>query len=87
MIQYRYMAITATGKKRRGTLSAESPRAARAQLCEQQLTLISLKPDTGTSAHRQRLRYPGGVPRTIFVVATWCYSLANYQHWLQRRYR
>lgn len=45
MIQYRYLAVTDKGKKCRGTLSAESPRAARAQLLGQQLTPISLTPE------------------------------------------
>lgn len=45
MIQYRYLAVTDKGKKCRGMLSAESPRAARAQLLGQQLTPISLTPE------------------------------------------
>ncbi|ENA1776606.1 type II secretion system inner membrane protein GspF [Yersinia ruckeri] len=49
MMQYRYLAVTDKGKKCRGTLSAESSRAARAQLREQQLTLISLTQESSTS--------------------------------------
>ncbi|MGH1595764.1 type II secretion system inner membrane protein GspF [Yersinia proxima] len=46
MIQYQYLAVNDNGKKCRGTLSAESPRAARAQLLGQQLTPISLTPES-----------------------------------------
>lgn len=46
MMQFRYLAISAEGKKCRGTLSAESSRAARAQLHEQQLTLINMTAET-----------------------------------------
>lgn len=42
MMQFRYLAVSVSGKKCRGKLSAESSRAARAQLLEQQLTLISI---------------------------------------------
>ncbi|WP_174847878.1 type II secretion system inner membrane protein GspF [Yersinia artesiana] len=49
MIQYQYLAVNDKGKKCRGTLSAESPRAARAQLLGQQLTPISLTPESNSS--------------------------------------
>lgn len=42
MMQFRYLAVSVSGKKCRGKLSAESSRAARALLLEQQLTLISI---------------------------------------------
>lgn len=47
MIAFRYQAVDAEGSKRRGTLQADSPRAARARLRSEGLIVLTLVPAAG----------------------------------------
>lgn len=63
MAAFRFVALDAEGRERKGTLSAENPRLARNELLRQKLTLVELKP-TEERAKDSRFSRWFGVKRT-----------------------